>query len=167
MKRKYGYLIAVVTALLLSCTEASDEVVIFNSRNNYPVLDLKLRDVADIEYIKLNHGHEDILLRGLGNGGRRLFITDDRIYLDDAQRRLFVYDRAGNMLFYIDRRGRGPGEYFPGFDFIVDTAQQEILLFASALRKTIIFDLDGNYKEEVVRPERMYFSARGVLNNRL
>ena len=166
MKNRNLYFITAITILLFSCNHATNEVVVFDARNNYPVLDLKLSDIADVEYIKLNHLQEDILLRKIDNEGRALFITDEKIFLVDT-RRLFVYDRTGNLIFHIDREGRGPGEYVMGFQLLVDTTQQKILLFNPPLAKFLIYDFHGSQIAEIFRGEPIYASATGMIGDQI
>lgn len=60
---KYLQFLYIVILLLLSaCTysryDVNDDVIIFDYRKQYPVLELKLSDLADISYVPLKGGRQ-------------------------------------------------------------------------------------------------------------
>ena len=68
--------------------------------------------------------------------------TDDRIYvLDDQLETVRVYDRHGAHLFDFGGHGEGPGEFNNPTVMAVDPGGRVIV---QDLRRTNIFDLDGN-----------------------
>jgi hypothetical protein len=89
-----------------------DGVIVFDNSKNYPELDLRLSDVADVTYIPLRGEDEGYLVSQFDWNGNLAFIDGDEIYfLSDNNGVVYVYDMSGNPLRKLDRRGRGSQEY--------------------------------------------------------
>ncbi len=89
-----------------------DGVIVFDNAKNYPELDLKLSDVADVTYIPLKGVEEGYLVTPFNWFGNNAYIDDDEIYFKSRNSEtIYVFDMSGNPVRQLDRRGRGPGEY--------------------------------------------------------
>ena len=164
------FLCVLMWLLVAGChTTRQADIISFNDTKNYPYIDLKLSDVADIEYIKLNHPDQDIFLRGFSNKGRNLFIGNNRMYILDGDRRIVIYDRRGNFISMIDTRGRGPREYLSVPQFAVDTLTNNLIIFDQQGRKNLFYDLDGTFREEFLYENRKMtsFFSMGMLHSHL
>jgi len=79
----------------------------------------------------------------------RTIMTGEKIYLMDNTQRIFCYDMRGKMVFKIDRRGQGPGEYNHIADYSIDPISSRLLIYDDHLRKILICDLHtGDYNSE-------------------
>ncbi len=95
-----------------------------------------------IELIPLETS-SDVLIKGI----YKMVIHQDRYYaLDPIQRIIFVFDKMGNFLFKIDKKGQADGEYshIQDFNFNPFSGNLEIL---EAYGRVLIYDLSGNYIE--------------------
>lgn len=71
---------------------------------------------------------------------------DNRIFIRDLSRRIFIFNREGEYLSKINSIGKGPGEYVDtelGFSLFRDL--KRICLFDKSLSKILLFDTSGNF----------------------
>jgi len=81
---------------------------------------------------------------------------DERIYvLDSRAFEVKVFDKEGDYIGSIGRKGQGPGE-FQGPDNIRITPQKKLMI--NDLRKLLFFSLDGDFIRQVSSAELPYFS---------
>lgn len=132
--------------LFTSCKSSENSVIIFNANDNYPEIDLKLSDVANIEYIQLKPGKDSILITGFTNKARELFIANDKIFLLDQNRKIVIYDYNGNPLTKIENIGRGPKEFVGLIDFLADSTKNEIYCFSGDGKKCSFMTLTESIK---------------------
>ena len=112
----------------------------FNSDN--PQDTLRLSDIfSEVQYVKLS----DIPNASVGNISS-VRINSERIYLQDmSNKQIVVYDREGNYLMNIHRRGRGPGEYVSLTQFDVNDKTGEISILDLSSRKMLVYDPSGDF----------------------
>lgn len=68
--------------------------------------------------------------------------------LDEQAANIKVFDRSGNFLKTIGRKGQGPGEF--GLPISLDiTPDQHILVNEMGQRKLLFFDLEGNFLKQI------------------
>lgn len=92
-----------------------DGIIVFDNAKEYPELDLKLSDVADLSYIPLKSADEVYLVEEFSWRGNYAYVDGDEVYLTDSSTSgVFVFDTSGNPLRKLSRPGRGPGEYGQG-----------------------------------------------------
>ena len=107
---------------------------------------LFLSEIADsIEIIPLEQTDEsDIRLVW------RLVPYKDRYYFFNGISgcNLLVFDRQGNFLYRLDKRGQGPGEYTELNDIAIDKKRDELLLL-TAQHGIYRYDLDGNFIDRI------------------
>ena len=109
---------------------------------------LFLSEIADsIEIIPLEQTDEsDIRLV------YRMVAYKDRYYfyngIGNVESNLLVFDRQGNFIFRLDKKGRGPGEYVGLNDIAVDTHKDELLLLTSG-NGIYRYDLNGNFIDRI------------------
>ncbi|PKO95377.1 MAG: hypothetical protein CVU12_10295 [Bacteroidetes bacterium HGW-Bacteroidetes-7] len=145
MKKLIFYLVFVFT---LSCSKDNSNIIIVNTIKNYPLLDLKLSDVADITYIPLKFNKDSIMFIN-DDISKNIYVSKDKIIIGDRNRidsKLFVYDHRGNLLYQIGRRGRGPGEFLDFFLFTADTISNEVVIYNRNNLSFMIYDINGNHK---------------------
>ena len=79
----------------------------------------------------------------------KIIVQPDRLYIMDSNiaESVFIFDREGNWINTIHRKGRGPGEYVDFTDIEYDMNTQQICMLCGT--KIMIFDRDGAYLSSV------------------
>ena len=115
-------------------------------------------------YIKLS---SDPLLAPL----KKVLIQDERIYVLDRQNQFVCYKMNGDVLFYINAVGSGPGEYAEITDFAVNSDKGELVVYDNPRMVMLYYTLDkGLYirRESFPKPvpsEMMFYDGLFFYNN--
>lgn len=108
---------------------------------NYPEKELLLQDFMDVEYIPLATTDE-FITRGIVKAiGKDMLLTVNRGNDGD----IFVFDRSGQPIRKINRRGQSGEEYSGTAAIILDEDNQEIYISDFPARKIKVYDLYGNF----------------------
>ena len=135
LKEIVFYLFAIL--LLGGCAEKTSENNISEVININPYVAedyINLSEFVDsIEYIKLQVNDDDIMGRV-----REIVIKKKYIYaIDVLQQIIFVFDKKGNFVAKLDKRGEGPDEYaFMGLVYIDDNEEYIELINSRGKEKT-------------------------------
>jgi hypothetical protein len=118
---------------------------------DYPTIDLNLIDLADISYIPLKPGKDNIMF-GYPSATSNIFVYQDKIIIADKHRdmpKLLIYNRSGDLVKIIGSNGRGPGEYIAINGIDVDTVANEIFIWHRGGKyKFMVYGMDGKFKRE-------------------
>lgn len=126
----------------------------FNIKTDYPETDIRLSDLADIEYVPLGI-NDDFVMRGMMScEGGNYSITNDRIYMLESEFNIYVFDRKGNPVRHINRKGGGPEEYAYIQSFVLDTIRQELFLLDPHNKMICVYDTAGVFKRKFTVPSR-------------
>lgn len=150
MMNRYIYLYSLILCLL-SCslenqrTDDRSISVDIEQRDIISVYDL----FSDIELIPLETTSES-LVREVS----KIIPFKDRYYiLDQARRRLFVFDHKGNFLFVINDQGDGPNQYINMSDVAFDRLNEKIVVLSAQNQALYFYDMDGNYLDKKRLPD--------------
>ena len=120
------YLFLTVYFTFFSCiSEKKNETDLlqFDISASYPEKEIKLEEIADIEYLQLGV-YEDFLF-----SRDPLIITSEKIiFYEFLTGDVMVYSRDGNPLFKFNRKGNGPEEYTEITQLIYDETTDEFLV---------------------------------------
>jgi hypothetical protein len=109
---------------------------------HYPEKELILQDFMDVEYVPLETT-DSFICQDLV-----LDITESMIlvrnYPEDGD--LFIFDRNGNALKKINRRGQGAEEYNTYRRAVLDEGKAELFVNDIRAHRIVAYDLDGNFK---------------------
>lgn len=73
-------------------------------------------------------------------------IKNDKIYLLDNFSRIICYDMRGNVIFKIDARGAGPGEYADASAFVINDKSKELVIYDNPQTTLLYYHSDnGKY----------------------
>ena len=157
MKRVNAILVTILIVAIMGCgggvkhTETqSNDVITIDVTETYPMKELVLQDIMDVEYIALETTDEFIHQGNVMAVGKNLILVINNTDYGD----IFVYDRSGKALRKIDRRGQGSEEYTRISEIILDEENNEI--FVSSSKKIIVYDLYGNFKRSFYFKESTY-----------
>ena len=98
---------------------------------------------SELEFLTLK-GFE----QGLIGHINKVIVNDEKIFaLDrDYSKSIYAFDKSGNHLFTIGKKGGGPGEFTVIEDF--DIHADSILIYDSGNGRISIFDMDGKFKSQ-------------------
>ncbi len=132
--------------LCTSCGQAgmSNGLWITDVSKNYPKVQLALKDIADVEYIKLAND-SDFLVKS-----RALVFSDNHILTRGAEAgEILVFDRQGNFRNKFSHYGNGPHEYNYITNLCLDEKRNELYVHDVFLRKILVYDLEGEFVREI------------------
>lgn len=124
----------------------------FNVKNEYPETNIRLSDLADISYVQLGL-NDEFLMRGVMScNGCDFHMTQDRIYMHESDYQFFIFDRQGNPVRKLNRRGGGPGEFNFIQSYVADTVRQELFVLDGHNAKIFVYDTATIFKREFNSP---------------
>lgn len=130
--------------LLAGCTQPtiktddSNTIHIAVGSENFQERILYSQLFDSVEYIVLENS-DDWIIGAINN----IYYYDNRFFiLDRRQHILFAFAKDGKLLWKINRRGQGPGEYSSIRNFVVYQSNLYLLVSPNRLLK---FDLNGNF----------------------
>lgn len=152
-------LVLFILLLLLSCSckDISVEQVTLEKKitinPNKTRYDVPFSDLfSKIEYLPIPT--EDEFLVGRIN---KLVVTDDLFFVADNEvtHSVFCFDRKGEIVFCLNKKGAGPQEYAQITDIAYDTEKKELIIYCALTHKLIFYNSNGMF----IREERTPFNA--------
>jgi len=141
----------IIFIMLIGCRSGNQTAVdMLDANQDKDRIDLQIADIAEISYIPLKYGTENILV-GTTSLTRNLFISHDKIFLGDIfyqSPKLISYDFIGEPIHVFGTYGRGPGEYINLTGFVVDTLADEVIIYDGLQSKFVVFSTTGVFKHE-------------------
>lgn len=137
--------VIILLIIISGCRKANknsyDDCITVNISKDYPVKELILQDIMDVEYIALETTDEFITHGVVMDVGEKFIIVKNSI--NDGN--IFIFDRkTGKGIRTINHLGQGVEEY-PGIAGItLDEDNNE--LFVKHIGKISVYDLYGNFK---------------------
>ena len=130
-------------------SEKKNEIGLFylDVNTSYPEKEIKLEEIADIEYLQLGV-YEDFLF----SSGPSSINSDKIIFNTSSTGDIIVYSRSGEPLSKFNRRGNGPEEYNNTTGGpIYDEASDE--LFIPLHQKIMVYSSSGEFKRSFPLPD--------------
>lgn len=128
-----------------------DDLILLDANQDKDRVDLMITDIADVSYIPLKFGEENVLVGTSFGVGRNIFVSRNEIFLGDISQgspKLVTYNFDGEPTRIFGSYGRGPGEYISMTGFVVDTLAREVIIYDTQLGKFIVYGMDGDFKRE-------------------
>ena len=123
----------------------NDAFIVVDVTAKYPKIELILQDFMDVEYIALETT-DGFLCQGLVLAvGNEIILVKNQI--DDGD--IFVYDRAGQALRIINRKGQGREEYSSIIGVTLDEENNE--MFVNDIQRIIVYDLYGKFSRSFAK----------------
>lgn len=84
---------------------------------------------------------------------KEIRIDNERIYIHDATSRIICYDMQGKVIYKIDAKGAGPGEYVGINAFVINNQTKELIIYDNLKLSLLHYGLtNGKYiKSETLR----------------
>jgi len=136
----------------VSCTghknnDVVDGVIQFSPTRKYPLIDLNLSDIADVEFVQLKDRDSAFIFQPYFSNNT--YIEDSCIIVGNYTPRdfssfgIYRFDRQGNFLNRISGYGRGPGEFASLAKMSVES-DSSILLFSLFEHKIVKVNSKGD-----------------------
>jgi len=134
--------------VFFSCNNGKNAVdrtlVEFDISKDYPLKEVYLQDVADVEYLIFDDSDDDYLYTSFFNMSNDYFIANGSGFL--------FFDREGKSVSKVDRSGNGPGEYqIPLIPRYVD--RQEELFLVTYFNGIKVYSREGEHKRDIPLPQ--------------
>ena len=145
MKRTNAISAIILLVVMAGCggggKQPTDDIITVDVRKSYPKKELILQDCFDVEYIQLETTDEFLVRANNLVIGQEIIID-----FDTRSRDITVFDRNGNGLRKINRRGQGPGEHISVFGMALDQDADEMFVLDVQGKKVFVYDLFGTFK---------------------
>lgn len=140
---KNGIYLMILLFLVCNCTpeKKSGKLIVFDMDKDYPVVNVNLKDIAEVHYLALeNKNDSDYLFTHF------MSIYDDYIlcFGNEAGDYMF-YDWNGKPLNYFSHQGDGPEEYHFFWAQVYDPAADDLYVYDFP-RDIQVYDRMGHYK---------------------
>jgi hypothetical protein len=120
---------------------------------DYPEQEIRLQDVADVEYVPLAMSDKVLL----SPSDMIFYLSDSYIMVGSRETgEICVFDRTGKIVSHFNRMGRGPGEYMSSNGGVIfDEKAEEFFVFDSwgLTPKIIVYTLDGKHQRTFPLPK--------------
>lgn len=107
---------------------------LLNDSVDFPISTL----VEDLEIIILENSDSALVSRYL------TFTSENYIGIYTLESQYKLFDKEGNLICFVGRKGIGPGEYIFIYDSYIDEENERIYLLPWMQKKIFIYDLKGN-----------------------
>jgi len=97
--------------------------------------------VRNVKYVALETGTDCLIEKH-----DHIQIVADKIFVasnSGMQQAIFVFDMQGRFLFKIDAHGRGPGQYLHVSSFIVNSLEEQVIVFDQI--RASVYDFNGDF----------------------
>lgn len=152
------YALLAIFCILIGCTnkksaDHTSSLPIFDITKEYPIREVKLDDIADVEYVPLETTDESLL----PNPCVFFDVSDKYIITHDmVGGNIFIFTRKGRFVRKINHVGQGAKEYLRLDQFIVDFKAEEIFVGSYNNKKIFIYSFGGDFIREF--PLKTYFT---------
>lgn len=135
-------------------TEILDTFITVDVSKKYPMKELVLQDIMDVEYIPLE-STDEFLCQGIVQAiGKEIILVKNLINDGD----IFIFNRKGKGLRKFNRKGQGSKEYIFNLSTFLDEDKGEIYV-DEVIRNVLVYDLYGNYLRSIHRNEVKWINA--------
>lgn len=141
----------VVICVLIGCTNkkeanAASSLPILDVTKEYSIREVKLDDIADVEYVPLETTDESLM-----PGSCVFFDVSDKYIIahDIFGGDIFLFTRQGKFVRKINHIGQGAKEYLGLNEFVVDFKAEELFVGSYNNKKFFVYSFNGDYIREI------------------
>lgn len=166
MNRRVVYY-SILLLIIYGCNSKSDIktiddcpiVATKSSVNGSPVISCDLSLLNDTIDFPISSLIEDLEIVFLENSDSALvsryhtFTSENYIGIYTLESQYKLFDKEGNLICFVGRKGIGPGEYIFIYDSYIDEENERIYLLPWMQKKIFIYDLKGKFIKDIPLPE--------------
>ncbi|MFR8356321.1 MAG: 6-bladed beta-propeller [Parabacteroides sp.] len=131
-----------------------DTFITIDVSKKYPLKELILQDIMDVEYITLE-STDEFLCQGIVQAiGKEIILVKNVINDGD----IFIFDRNGKGLRKFNRKGQGSEEYIFNLSAFIDDNSGEIYI-DEIIRNVLVYDFQGNFLKSIPRGDNKWINA--------
>ena len=131
-----------------------DTFITIDVSKKYPLKELILQDIMDVEYIALE-STDEFLCQGIVQAiGKEIILVKNVINDGD----IFIFDRNGKGLRKFNRKGLGSEEYIFNLSAFIDDNSGEIYI-DEIIRNVLVYDFQGNFLKSIPRDDNKWINA--------
>lgn len=140
-----SYIKFFIVFLFVSCstTQERSNCIVIDTQKSYPKIQLNIKDIADIEYIKLETDTNCIV-----NSRPMVYSENYLVLLRTDNGEIVFFDHQGKFQHKFSHKGNGPHEYLYITNLRMDEEKKEVYIHDSFKEKVFVYDLEGNYIRE-------------------
>lgn len=140
-----SYIKFFIIFLFVSCstTQEKSNCIVIDTQKSYPKIQLNIKDIANIEYIKLETDTNCIV-----NSRPMVYSENYLVLLRTDNGEIVFFDHQGKFQHKFSHKGNGPHEYLYVTNLRMDEEKKEIYIHDSFKEKVFVYDLEGNYIRE-------------------
>ena len=154
--RQHDEGIMVITEDTLIREAPKETFVTVDVSRQYPLKELILQDIMDVEYIVLDNSDEFVCQGRVLDIGKELILVANTINDGD----IFIFHRNGQGLRKINRKGQGPGEYtLLLLNVLLDEENGEIYV-DDIFSRILVYDLYGFFLRSIEKGEARWGNTR-------
>ena len=159
---KYLWHIYVIgISCLFSCAnnvaDIQDGVIVFDSRKEYPVLDLKLSELAEVSFVKIKGEDSVNFLTHAYDLPENIYVDNNRIIIGDClpnkdiepknDHIIYLFDETGDFIRSFGRSSRNPNEWQSSIRMLYDSHNEEVITHQISYFGNILerYDIHGNH----------------------
>ena len=142
---KHIYCIIILLLFFYSCQSKSKKEYGLSQIENIATENLQAItvEVEDFDFEKLGNFLEttsyiQLAAEPLLTSIQEVQIKNEKIYVHDRLSRIICYDMQGNVIYIIDAKGAGPGEYTNVNAFVVNEQNRELVIFDN-FRQSLLY----------------------------
>lgn len=148
--KKQIYTIVVLVVILFSCSSQKQErdssLFVFDTEETYPPKDIDIHSIADIHYV-IPEAKDSFLYTSL------VYATENHIICFNFFGMEYTFfDKNGNPISIIDKKGQGPDEYLPFWIQLYDEENDNFFVY-SYPNKIKVYNKYGEFKKALNLPE--------------
>lgn len=137
-----------------STVDTLDTFITVDVSKKYPMKELILQDIMDVEYIPLE-SKDEFLCQGVVQAiGKEIILIKNIINDGD----IFIFNRNGKGLRKFNRKGQGSEEYIFNLSVFLDENKGEIYV-DEVIRNVLVYDLYGNFLRSIHRNKVKWINA--------
>ena len=154
-----GLFLFIISGCIKEKEQSDNDFITIDITDNYPLKELILQDIMDVEYIALETNETFICQGFVQNIGKNIILV--RNYNRDGD--IFIFNRKGKALKKINHLGQGGEEYTFILGITLDEDNNEMFINDNLSRKILVYDLEGNFKRSFKHKEGTMYVTMDIL----